>query len=43
MNLLADECCDAQVVEALREDGHDATYVLESMRAASDTQVLQHA
>lgn len=43
MRLLADECCDAGLVEALRRDGHDVTYVLESMRAASDTEVLQRA
>lgn len=43
MRLLADECCDAGLVEALRRDGHDVTYVLESMRAASDTEVLRHA
>jgi len=43
MKLLADECCDAGIVEALRQDGHDVTYVLESMRAASDAEVLRHA
>ena len=43
MKLLADECCDAGLVEALREEGHDVAYVLESMRGASDIEVPQQA
>lgn len=40
MKLLADECCDAGLVKALRDEGYDVTYVLESMRGASDIEVL---
>lgn len=36
MKLLPDECCDAKLVEVLPEEGHDVTYVLESMCGASD-------
>jgi len=43
MNLLADECCDAAMVEALRADGHDLLYVLESLRGAPDEEVLARA
>ena len=41
MKLLADECCDAPVVNALREDGHDVRFVIESDQGASDTEVLR--
>lgn len=40
MNILADECCDAPLIQALREDGHDVLYVLESLSGASDDDVL---
>ena len=43
MKFLADECCDASLVEHLREDGHDVVYVVESMRGARDAEVLQCA
>ena len=43
MKLLADECCDVALVEALRADGHDVLYVLESLRGASDEEVLTRA
>lgn len=43
MKLLADECCDAGLVEALRRNGHDVAYVLESRPGVSDTEVLQQA
>jgi predicted nuclease of predicted toxin-antitoxin system len=43
VKLLADECCDAQLVEALRQDGHDVLYVLESMRGAVDVDILAKA
>ena len=43
MNLLADECCDAPLVQALRNDGHDVLFALESMPGAPDTRLLQQA
>ncbi|MGD8750943.1 MAG: DUF5615 family PIN-like protein [Anaerolineales bacterium] len=43
MKLLAGECCDTALVEALREDGHDVLYVLESLRGATDDEVLAGA
>ncbi len=43
MNLLADECCDALVVEGLRGDGHDVLYVKEIARGTDDDTVLQMA
>lgn len=43
MRLLADECCDADMVDALRADGHDVCYVMETMPEASDSDVLRAA
>ena len=43
MKLLADECCDAGLVAALRADGHDVLYALESLRGATDDEVLKRA
>jgi predicted nuclease of predicted toxin-antitoxin system len=43
MKLLVDECCDTALVKALREDGHDLLYVLESLRGATDDEVLAGA
>lgn len=43
MKLLADECCDVALVEALRADGHDVLYVAESLRGASDDGILTRA
>ncbi len=43
MNLLADECCDALVVSALRGDGHDVLYIKESAPGADDQTVLHMA
>ena len=43
MNLLADECCDALVVDGLRGDGHDVLYVREIARGTDDDTVLQMA
>jgi uncharacterized protein with PIN domain len=43
MKVLADECCDADVVDALRRDGHDVTYVVESEPGATDAEVLRRA
>jgi predicted nuclease of predicted toxin-antitoxin system len=40
MKLLTDECCDVALVEALRADGHDVLYVLESLRGALDEEVI---
>ena len=40
MHFLADECCDASLVHALRNVGHDVFYVMESSRGISDNQVL---
>lgn len=43
MRLLADECCDAGLVVALRQAGHDVDYVFESQRGAIDLDILQWA
>jgi predicted nuclease of predicted toxin-antitoxin system len=43
MRFLADECCDTALVSALRDDGHDILYVLETMRGSRDTQILERA
>ncbi|MEA3349724.1 MAG: DUF5615 family PIN-like protein [Chloroflexota bacterium] len=43
MRFLADECCDTALVEALRENGHDVLYVVESMRGTTDEKVLARA
>ena len=43
MKILADECCDAPLIQALREDGHDVFYVLESLRGATDDDILNRA
>jgi predicted nuclease of predicted toxin-antitoxin system len=43
MKLLADESVDRQIVERLRQDGHDVTYVVEMERGISDETVLQRA
>lgn len=36
MRFLADECCPAQVVSALRAAGHDVNYVLEQAPGLAD-------
>lgn len=41
MKFLVDECCAVQLVDALRNAGHDVCYVLEDMPGATDTQVLK--
>jgi len=41
MKVLADEYCNSDLVTALREDGYDVLYVVESMQGASDTEVLR--
>ena len=43
MKFLADECCDAALVNALRVDGHDVLYVAESLRGATDEGILDRA
>lgn len=43
MKFLADECCDASLVEALRQDGHDVVYAVESLRGATDDELLARA
>jgi predicted nuclease of predicted toxin-antitoxin system len=43
MNFLADECCDATLVEALRVDGHDVLYATESLSGATDEELLSRA
>jgi predicted nuclease of predicted toxin-antitoxin system len=36
VRFLADECCPAQVVSALRAAGHDVSYLLERIPGAAD-------
>jgi predicted nuclease of predicted toxin-antitoxin system len=43
MRFLANESCDAAVVRALRETGHDVTSVRDTMRGATDRMVLHAA
>ena len=43
MRFLADECCDAALVGALRDDGHDVLYAVESLRGVTDDEVLHQA
>lgn len=43
MKLLADECCDAPLVSALRSDGHDVVYIQELAPGSNDQTVLQLA
>jgi predicted nuclease of predicted toxin-antitoxin system len=43
LSFLVDECCDADLVEALRADGHNVLYVMESMRGAADSEILTRA
>jgi predicted nuclease of predicted toxin-antitoxin system len=40
VKFLADECCDRDVVGALREEGYDVLYILEAKRGAPDDDVL---
>jgi len=40
MRFLADECCDAALVDALRGDGHDVLYAIESLQGATDDDLL---
>lgn len=43
MRFLADECCDAALVDALRGDGHDVLYAVESLRGVIDEMLLTRA
>jgi predicted nuclease of predicted toxin-antitoxin system len=43
MRFLADECCDATLVHALRAQGHDVLYVSQALRGATDEILLTRA
>lgn len=43
MRILADECCDAGLVDALRADGHDVLSVSSTTPGAADSDVLAQA
>jgi predicted nuclease of predicted toxin-antitoxin system len=43
LRLLADECCDGNLVLMLRQAGHDVRYVAEGDAGRSDDDVLQLA
>jgi hypothetical protein len=43
MILLADESVDQQIVDRLRQDGHDTVYIAELSPSVSDDQVLNEA
>ncbi len=43
MNLLADESVDRQIVERLRQDGHDVLYIAEVEPSISDSIVFDRA
>lgn len=43
MRFLADECCDTALVNALRDDGHDVLYAVESLRGGTDDDLLARA
>jgi predicted nuclease of predicted toxin-antitoxin system len=43
VNLLADESVDSQVIERLRNDGHEVIYVADLEPGISDEMVLQEA
>ncbi len=43
LRFLADECCDAGLIDALRNDGYDVLYAVESLRGAPDEVLLEQA
>jgi len=43
VRFLADECCDAGLIDALRDDGHDVLYATESLRGETDEALLRRA
>lgn len=40
---LVDECIEARVVERLRRDGHDVSYVAEAVAGVTDLEVIELA
>lgn len=43
MNLVADEGVDRQIVERLRQEGHDIVYIAELAPSISDDEVIREA
>ena len=43
MKLLADECCDANLILAIREAGYDIEFVAETHRGIEDIEVIDLA
>lgn len=43
MNLLIDESVDRQIVERLRQDGHNVLYIAEMEPGISDDVILERA
>lgn len=43
MKLLVDECCEASLVQKLRKEGYDVTYVPEMEPGITDGEVLEEA
>ena len=43
MKFLADECCDGELVNELRADGHDVVFVPETMMGSKDEEILSYA
>jgi predicted nuclease of predicted toxin-antitoxin system len=43
VKFLADECCDAGMVEALRGEGNDVCFAVESARGVPDDELLARA
>lgn len=43
MRILADECCDARIVAALRADGHDVLFVADDFSRTPDATLLDLA
>jgi predicted nuclease of predicted toxin-antitoxin system len=43
LKFLADECCSADLVKSLRDNGYDVFYVKEEMPGATDEEVLLSA
>ena len=43
MNLLADESLDRQIIERLRRDGHEVSYIAEMEPGITDEAVLERA
>lgn len=43
MRLLADECCDARIVEGLRRAGYDVLYAAEELISETDSVIVRIA